>query len=214
MTQELKVILGIGLATLLILVVGVFLVTKSSNTQTTVTAVDASLLIRDNSNKQVGSNSKVTVVEFGDFQCPACGSVHPLIKQIVADNKDNMTLVYRNFPLSQHANAQIAAEAAEAAGEQGKYWEMHDLLYEKQEEWSENKKPLDIFVSYANALQLDVNKFKQSINENKFAQKILADQTDGNALGVNSTPTFYIDGIKFSGDYNNFKSQVESKTKQ
>lgn len=209
-----KVIIGIGVATLLILVAGVFLVTKSSNKTSPTTAIDASILSRDNSNKIVGANSKVTVVEFGDFQCPACGAVHPLVKQVIADNKDNITFVFRHFPLTQHGNAQIAAEAAEAAGEQGKFWEMSDLLFEKQDEWSESKKPMDIFEVYATSLELDLDKFRQSVNDKKFAPKILADQADGNTIGVNSTPSFYIDGIKFSGDFTQFKSQVEAKTKQ
>jgi len=214
MNQDAKVVLGIGIATLVILVAGVFFVSKSTKPENQNQPVDQSMLIRPDSNKTVAANSKVTVVEFGDYQCPACGSVHPLIKQILNENKDTMTLVFRNFPLSQHANAQIAAEAAEAAGEQGKYWEMHDLLFEKQTDWAENKKPLDIFVSYAEALQLDVNKFKQAVNDKKFAAKIQADTNDGNAIGINSTPTFFIDGIKFTGDYASFKSLVESKTKQ
>jgi protein-disulfide isomerase len=170
-------------------------------------------LVRENSNQKVGTNSKVTIVEFGDFQCPACGAVHPLVKQVVDSNKDNVTFVFRNYPLSQHANAEIAAEAAEAAGAQGKYWEMYDKLFDKQADWSESKKPLEMFVSYAKDLGLDVTKFKQEVEDKKYSAKITGDQADGNVLGVNATPTFYIDGVKFTGDYSSFKSQIEAKIK-
>ncbi len=213
MNQDIKVLIGIGLATLIILVAGVFIVTKSSNSTTQNQPVDTTFLVRENSNKKAGANSKVTVVEFGDFQCPSCGVVHPLVKQIIDSNKDNITFVFRNYPLSQHANAEIAAEAAEAAGAQGKYWEMYDKLFENQADWSDSKKPLDMFSDYAKDLGLDVTKFKQEVEDKKYSAKITGDQTDGNVLGVNATPTFYIDGVKFSGDYSSFKSQIEAKIK-
>lgn len=213
MTDQVKLLIGIGLATLLILVVGVAVVSKTSNSNTPAKPVDSSLLIKSDSNKLAGANSKVTIVEFGDYQCPACGAVHPLVKQVVDANKDTLTFVFRNFPLSQHANALVAAEAAEAAGAQGKYWEMHDKLYENQTEWSDSKNPVDIFVGYAKDLELDTTKFKQEVSDKKYSAKITADQDDGNRLGVNATPTFYIDGAQFSGDYSNFKSQIESKIK-
>src|SRR5436190_573645 len=119
--DNMKILLGVGLATILILVVGVVIVTKSTSSSAQPQKVDTTLLVRSDSNKLAGANSKTTVVEFGDFQCPSCGAVHPLVKEIVDANKDNMTFVFRNFPLSQHKNAEIAAEAAEAAGAQGKY---------------------------------------------------------------------------------------------
>lgn len=208
-----KIFIGIGLATLLILVVGVVVVSKTTNSTTPAKPVDTTLLVKSDSNKMTGANSKVTLVEFGDYQCPACGAVYPLVKQITDANKDNMTFVFRNFPLSQHANADMAAEAAEAAGSQGKYWEMHDKLYASQADWSDDKNPLDKFVNYAKDLGLDTAKFKQEVSDKKYAAKIAADQDDGNRLGVNATPTFYIDGVQFSGDYSNFKSQIEIKIK-
>lgn len=214
MTDQVKLLIGIGLATVLILVVGVAVVSKTTtNSNAPAKPVDSSLLIRSDSNKMAGATSKVTVVEFGDYQCPACGAVHPLVKQVVDANKDNLTFVFRNFPLSQHANAQIAAEAAEAAGAQGKYWEMHDKLYSSQADWSDSKNPLDLFVGYAKDLGLDTTKLKQEVSDKKYSAKITADSDDGNRLGVDATPTFYIDGVKFSGDYSNFKSQIEIKIK-
>lgn len=126
MSGETKTLLGIGLATIIILAVGVFLVNKTSPIPNSDETVDAKLLIRSNSNKISAPNAKVTLVEFGDFQCPACASAHPIVKQILNDHKGKITFVFRNFPLTQHKNARIAAEAAEASGEQNNYWKMYD----------------------------------------------------------------------------------------
>ena len=90
---------------------------------------------------------------------------------------------------------------------------MYDKLFDKQADWSESKKPLEILVSYAKDLGLDVTKFKQEVEDKKYSSKITGDQADGNVLGVNATPTFYIDGVKFTGDYSSFKSQIEAKIK-
>lgn len=98
---------------------------------------DLKLLIRPNSNKISTPSAKVTLVEFSDLQCPACAQAHPVVKQILEENKGNINFVYRHFPLSQHKNARIAAEAAEAAGEQGKFFEMVSKLFENQNKWSE-----------------------------------------------------------------------------
>ena len=143
-------------------------------------------------------NAKVTVVEFGDYQCPACAYINPAVKQVIATYgaNPNFNFVFRNFPLAQHRNAQLAAEAAESAGEQGKFWEMHDKIYEAQNDWAESGSALDMFTGYAQALGVDVNKFKQAIEQKKFDDVIRADARDGDTLGVNSTPTFFINGEK------------------
>lgn len=165
--------------------------------------VDGSKLIRDNSQMTGKVNAKVTLVEFADFQCPACAAIHPLLKQVLEKYKDNpdFNFVFRNFPLRTiHANAGISAEAAEAAGEQGKFWEMHDAIYENQAAWSTLPDPISNFVLYATSINgLDVEKFKTSLTSHKFLSIVKADEQDGNDLGVNSTPTFYINGEKLSG---------------
>lgn len=173
---------------------------------------DNALLVRDDSYKTTTDMKKVVVAEFADYQCPACGTVAPSIKKIADDNKDNVTYVYRNFPLPQHANAPIAAEAAEAAGAQGKFWEMHELLYIKQNEWIDSNDAAGIFANYAKDLSLDVNQFKNDVGVKKAKVKIDRDTADGNSLGVNATPTFYINGVKYNGnfDYDSLKKAIDS----
>lgn len=173
--------------------------------------VDAKKLLRDSSHATGKLDAKVIVVEFGDYQCPACAAAEPAVEQLINTYKDNpdFSFVFRHFPLPMHANAQISAEAAEAAGEQGKFWEMHNLLYSKQSEWSASLSPLDMFVGYAQSLGLDSGKFKEAVQGNKFSSVIKADMDDGNELGVNSTPTFYVNGEKF-----NFSSSYEELIKK
>ncbi len=140
---------------------------------------------------------KVTLVEFGDFQCPACGIYEPIVRQATADNKDTLKVVFRHFPLTQiHRNALLAAKASEAAALQGKFWEMHDTLYDKQEEWGEAISARDFFISYATTLKLDVNKFKVDIDNRAIEDKILAELKEGVNLGIQGTPTFFINGKK------------------
>lgn len=164
---------------------------------------DLSLLSNASSHMTGNPGAKVTMVEFGDFQCPACAQVYPNIQQIVDkyQSDPNFNFVFRNYPLPQHKNALPSAEAAEAAGAQGKYWEMNHMLYERQAEWDDLANPTDIFVSYAQTLGLDTTKFRAEITAKKYADVIAADLNDGNRAGVNATPTLYINGVKLM-DYN------------
>lgn len=142
-------------------------------------------------------DGKLTLVEFGDFQCPACGAYEPLVRQVTADNKDTLKVVYRHFPLTQmHQNALIGAKAAEAAGLQGKFWEMHDMLYDKQKDWSEGLNARDIIMGYASTLKLDMKKFEADLNSKAVEEKILGELKEGTRLGVQGTPTFFLNGKK------------------
>lgn len=142
-------------------------------------------------------DGKVTLVEFGDFQCPACGAYEPIVRQVMADNKDTLKFSFRHFPLTQiHKNALLAAKASEAASLQGKFWEMHDLLYDKQEEWSGALNARELFVTYATTLRLDTKKFAVAIESKAIEDKILAELTEGTHLGVQGTPTFFLNGKK------------------
>ena len=197
MSKEAKVLIGIAI----VVVIGGILLAIFANPQPSEpgAAVDAQSLVRESSHMTGKAGAKVTIVEFGDFQCPACAAAHPIVKQALESYKDNenVNFVFRNFPLdSIHPNAQISAEAAEAAGAQGKYWEMHNLLYEKQADWSTNAAPLETFVGYAQSLGLDVDKFRQSVSQRMATDIIKADYDDGQKIGVNSTPTFFINGVK------------------
>lgn len=203
MTQETKILLGIVAGTAVLLLGAVFFLSKQPQGASVQSSaqVDQNVLIKDDSYKIGTSSAKVTMVEFADFQCPACGAAFPNVKRVVEENKDRMLYVYRHFPLPQHKNAQVAAEAAEAAGEQGKFWQMHDLLFENQIDWSESDKPLDIFVSYATQIGLDTDKFKQAVEGKKFGGKINRDKGDGVSAGVNATPTIFINNQKYTGDF-------------
>lgn len=215
MTQEAKIIIGIGVVTLALIIGGVFLFNKpdqtSSSTQPQIT--DEKLLVGENSHKIASDSAKVTIVEFGDYQCPACAAAHPIVEQILKDYQGRITFVFRNFPLPTHNNAKISAEAAEAAAAQGKFWEMYDKLYETQKNWAGTDKPLDLFVNYAQELGLDTNKFREDVDGNKYANRINKDQADGNTLGVNSTPTFFVNGEKLTGapSYNALKNKIDSQ---
>ena len=142
-------------------------------------------------------NGKVTLVEFGDFQCPACGKYEPIVEKVVEANKKDLKFVFRHFPLvNNHQNAMIAAKASESASLQGKFWEMHDMIYKNQEEWSGSMGAIDVFSGYAKTLGLDVAKFKTDINNPTIEQNILAEYKEGVKLGVDSTPSFFLNGKK------------------
>lgn len=212
MSKETGIMLGIAA---LVLVGGIvlFITTGPGSKVQPGQAVDSQSLVLDTSRMTGDKNAKVTLVEFGDFQCPACAQFHPKVKEILEHYKGNkdFNFVFRNFPLTQHKNAPISAEAAEAAGEQGKYWEMHDKLYEAQNEWSESSNPLDIFAGYAQQLGLNVDQFKNDVANSKFKALIDADQADGVKLKVNATPTFYLNGQKLDvlPSLNDFIAKVD-----
>jgi protein-disulfide isomerase len=175
---------------------------------------DKTKVIRDNSHKR-GTGS-VQFVEFGDYQCPACGAAEPNVEQLTKEYDGKVTVYFRNFPLvTLHQNAMEAAEAAEAAGAQGKFWEMHDKLYATQKEWESVGTPLDTFAGYAKDLGLDVDKFKQAV-QNEAAKKLIdQDMADGNALNINATPTFFVNGAQVTGgyDYANLRDKVDAALK-
>ncbi|MBV9926665.1 MAG: thioredoxin domain-containing protein [Acidobacteria bacterium] len=140
------------------------------------------------------STARVTVEEFSDFQCPACGVLEPGLRRVIKDYQDRVQFVFRNFPLQMHKYAFLAARAAEAAGQQGKFWEMHDIIYDNQKEWSESMEPRVQFDSYATRLGLDVQRFKADMERQDLADRIKSDLLRGNSLGVKGTPTVYLNG--------------------
>ncbi len=216
MTKEAKVL---GVIAAVVIVGGVLLaVFANPQPKEAGKSVDEKSLIRDNSYMTKQASAKVNVVEFGDFQCPACGAAQPILKKIIEEYKDNkdVNLVFRHFPLdSIHPNAHISSEAAEAAGAQGKFWEMYDKLYENQSIWTELPDPSDILAGFAQQLGLDVGKFKSEVSSRRYTDVIKADQEDGNKLGVNSTPTIYINGEKMdSYQYDKLKSKIEEDLKK
>lgn len=140
-------------------------------------------------------NAPVTLVEYSDFQCPACLSVQPTIKRLLSEYDQELRLVYRHFPLKNlHKNAEAAARAAEAAAIQDKFWEYHDILFNTQEKWSAEKDPEKLFIEYAISLGLDETRFRSDYTKKNGAGKVESDIKTGEKANVRGTPTFFLNG--------------------
>lgn len=214
MEGDKKLMIIFGLITVAIIGFGAYFLTRTPNTPTPSAGpkVNEKLLSNSKSHKIQAPQEKAVLVEFGDYECPACGSYYPLIKQLTQDYKDNLSVVFRNFPLTQHQNARPAAYAAEAAGLQGKYWEMHDRLYTTQAAWSESSTASTIFEGYAKSLGLDMDKYKKDVVSSEVKKLVDDDLADGNTLGVDSTPSFYLNGSKLQNprSYADFQTLVKA----
>lgn len=151
--------------------------------------------VNDKDHIQGIGNAEVTIVEYGDYQCPHCGAAHPILKKMMAELGSQIRFVFRNFPLSEmHEYARPAALAAEAAGQQGKFWEMHDAIYENQLNLSTR-----LFIDLAEQLGLDIDNFKSAMQDQRLDEKVEGDFESGMMSGVNGTPTFFVNGEKFDG---------------
>lgn len=206
MSKESKIILAIA-AVVVAGVIGLMVATSSSQ----LTAAEVMDKIVREDSRSVGSG-EVQVVEFGDYQCPACAQVNPTVEQLKEEYEGRITFIYRHFPLGGHANAFAAAEAAEAAGSQDKFWEMHRMLFESQMQWAGLTEPTDTFVSYAEQLNLDVDQFKKELEDRTHREKVRSGQSDGYAVGVTGTPTFFINGERQNSfEYDALKSAIEAE---
>lgn len=167
------------------------------------------------------ADGKATLIEYGDFQCPACGSAFPNIKELKTEFKDQLTFIFRNLPLtSMHPNARAGAAAAEAAGLQGKYWEMHDILFESQQDWgnSSSEQRLSKFEGYASQIGVkDMEKFKSDMSSKNVGDKINFDMAIAKKVGASATPTLLLDGKKLESDVwsdkTKFKAAIEDALK-
>lgn len=211
MTNEAKILTGIVMVTVALVIGAVFFLSKPEKP----IIISPETLVRGDSLKMSTDSAKLTIVEFGDFQCPACKLAHPGLKQALADFPGLVNFVFRHYPLPQHVNAQIGAKAVEAANRQGKVWEMYDKLYDSQEEWSSNSNPLDFFKKYATEIGMDPEKLATDINDSAIQDKINRDIADGNTSGINSTPTFFFNNqlYKKGVGYADFKAEIEAGLK-
>lgn len=142
-------------------------------------------------------DASVTLVEYGDFQCPYCGQYYPTVEQVMEKYKDKVKFQFRNYPLTSiHQNAFAASRAAEAAAIQGKFWEMYSLLYQNQTAWSSASSPNSFFESYAKQIGLKADQFKTDSGSSKVNDIINADLAAGAKLDITGTPTFYVNGKK------------------
>lgn len=143
------------------------------------------------------AHAPIELVEYGDYQCPFCGQAYPIIKWIQAQLGDDLRFIYRNFPLSKtHPQAKQAAIASEAAARQDKFWQMHDLLFEHQKRLHTPQ-----LIEYAQQLDLDIDAFKNDMEDEQLAKKVEADFYSGMRSGVNATPTFFVNGEKYKGGW-------------
>lgn len=163
-----------------------------------------------------GATARVTLEEYGDFQCAPCGRLYPVVKGLEHDYGDRLRVVFRHMPLKNHEHAQVAARAAEAAGLQGRFWEMHNILYENALRWTKGVDTVgpeatpsrrvqstllamdvevrDVFFQYARILQLDVDRFKQDLDSDPVKERVDSDRKRGLGLGIDRTPTIYVNG--------------------
>lgn len=184
-SSETKIFLGILLATVVILGFGLTIFSKQE------VLFSREEMIPKDATVIGPKDAKVYLVEFSDFQCPACKAFKPFVDELRISYNDKLLFAYRHFPLAQHQFAQKAAIAAEAAGEQGKFWEMYDFLFLNQEKLSDEKIP-----EGAKLIGLDLIKYNNSIKSEVIKNKVAKDLADGTKFGVQGTPTFFLNGKK------------------
>lgn len=168
------------LSTIIFLIAGIMLVTRVHHSKA-------------QSNEQ-GNAAVVTITEYSDYQCPACAYFHPIVEKLKDKYGDQIELELKFFPLNSHQYAALAARAAQAAKNQGKFKEMHNLLFEEQKRWSNSRNPASIFVEFARKLDLNMEQFKNEINAAETQKIVMEEREEGRQKGVNATPTFFIDG--------------------
>ncbi|HET7673646.1 MAG TPA: thioredoxin domain-containing protein [Candidatus Saccharimonadales bacterium] len=194
---------------------GIFTLTKksSSDNQSGNGTQDKSSQLSEH--KKGAGTAGVTLIEYGDFQCPICKQYYPIVQKVQETYGDKITFQFRNFPLTQlHPHAFEAARAAEAAGLQGKFWEMYDLLYQNQDTWAKSPSAGSIFASFAEQLSLDKAKFQADSSSEQVANIINADVRAAQDIGAGGTPTFVLNGKKLDKnptDVEGFKQLIDAE---
>lgn len=198
------------LAIIAVLIGGMFAIRLAQDSNTISSGSDLYTPVGEGDH--IRGTGNITLVEYSDFQCPACGIYYPAVKQLEEDFVGDLRIVYRHFPLSQHLNAKPAAYAAEAASLQGKFFEMHDMIFETQKEWENTTNAKEIFRTYAVKLGLDMAKFDIDVESNEVKEKVESDYQGGVKSKVNATPSFYLNGKKIQNprDYAEFQSIIQN----
>ncbi|MCL4363887.1 DsbA family protein [Patescibacteria group bacterium] len=204
-----------GVLAALILIFAAYLLTNSPSQPTDFSSIN---VLRKQDHSTWSKADKNLLIEYSDIQCPACKAFHDLFQTFEASSSPDfaitkkVTLVFRHFPLYQiHQNAFNAAYAAEAASIQGKFWEFTNILYNRQSQWSELANPSDYFLGVAKELKLNVDKFKTDMNSQSVKDRVQSDLDEGNKLGINATPTFFLNGKKVDVvSIDQFKSLLKS----
>ncbi len=170
--------------------------------------------IHEMDNVKGNRDAKVVLIEYSDFECPACRTYYPILREISTEFGDRIAIVYRHFPLTSiHPNAEFAARAAEAAGKQDKFWEMHDLLFQKQAEWSRVADIVPVFKNYAALVGIDAEKFESDFNSREVKDFVSSQKAHANSSGFPGTPTFVLNGevINNPSSLEQFKSIISQK---
>ncbi|MBP9869740.1 thioredoxin domain-containing protein [Patescibacteria group bacterium] len=198
--EQTKKIFLLGTILLVALVVGGLVWAISAGPGGSV-AVESGVTFKDDNDPAKGpGEAKVVVRLFGDFQCPACKASEPGVNHAIKTYGDQVRFVWNDFPLiAAHPNARPAANAARCAEDQGKFWEYHDVLYDKQTDWQAERSPKEKFVSYAGQLGLNTGPFTACLDDRTFDWKVMDDQREGISAGVQATPTFFIGTRKYQG---------------
>lgn len=202
MTRNIRLTLAAVVALILVAVVVLAVNRRDAipSAETTGGTVEPTVLVREDSHRLTSApDGRVTLVEFLDFECEACGAVYPTVKEILADYEGQITFVVRYFPISSHPNAELAARTAEAAANQDRFGEMYQLLFENQDVWGHQEEPqTEVFLGYARTLGLDIDRFQRDLDDPATAARVAKDRTDGEAVGVQGTPTFFLNGEPLS----------------
>ncbi|MBP9819050.1 MAG: thioredoxin domain-containing protein [Candidatus Pacebacteria bacterium] len=222
MNSDTKIISIIGIITVIVVIVGVMLAGSPSGQTGTSDLppinVKTEALVRPDSLRVTGSNPKIQFVEFADFECPACAMLHPSLKKIKAEYGDKIDFVFRVIPI--HSNSVLSASAVFAAREQGKMIEMHDIIFEKQDQWTKyGIKPAEVsalFASYAKEIGLNVEQYTADLKNNASKYKAIIDQDekDATSMGITSTPTAIVNGkplIRGVVTYEKLKAIIEAE---
>jgi len=175
-------------------VVGLFVLISKNGAGPVAGALTAAVIESDHI--KGGAGATATLVEYSDFQCPACAAWEPVLQQVLSEYGDRVRFVYRHFPLPQHQNAGPAAYASEAAALQGKFWEMHDAIFDRQRDWAENTEARAMFSDMARSLGLDMGKFESDVDSDAVKERVSNDASTGRVASVNATPTFFVNGNK------------------
>lgn len=210
--------LGIWIAVLVVLIGGLWAlvaaVNNSPSPQAPTQITNLPEVTKEDFVKGASDSAKVTLIEYGDFQCPACAAYFPLVKKLSVDFGEDLVIVHRFFPLTNiHKNAEISAQAAYAAELQDKFWEMHDKLYENQNDWANLSNPKETFFEYAKELGLDLPKFKTDATSKSTEDFIKEAEANAKAIGINSTPTFFVNGYRIQNPagYDAFKKIIQDE---
>lgn len=198
------------------LIVGIA-VMFSKSSPTDGPTVDQAVIVGEARLSKGPATAKVTIVEFSDFQCPACSAISPLVASVANQYPNDVRVIYRHFPLTTiHKNALVSAHAAEASQAFGKFWEMHDVLFEKQREWenaANNQAALELMANYAQGLGIDKQQFLEKIESDSIRNAVNQDVSLATQLGLNATPTIFVNDQQLSAPATQLQTAVENALK-